>query len=225
MNDNVTAALTGLHRGQRALKVGFAIVFVGLVALAAAFGYSAALSSDRAHEAELARADIIRRAQVLEAQVDRLGGTPAVDIPGPAEGDPGPAGPAGIPGLTGEQGSPGPQGEPGPRGPRGRTGRQGVSGAAGTPGSPGARGPAGPAGEAGPTGEPGAQGDPGPQGPAGEPGPQGEPGPAGPAGEAGPQGQAGVGIASIVCDTTGQVITFRVTFTDGTVQEFSCGGA
>lgn len=44
-------------------------------------------------------------------------------------------------------------------------------------------------------------------------------------GPAGPQGPQGVGISDIACDTVGQEITFRVNFTDGTSQTFSCGGS
>ena len=86
---DLAARFKRLDRAQRGLKVAVAIIIAGLLALTAALGYSAALSSDRAHQAQQDRA-------ALAAQVRRLGGKPVVDVP---PGRPGAQGPAGIPGL------------------------------------------------------------------------------------------------------------------------------
>ena len=211
-----------LARGQRALKVTVTITAIGLAILAVAFGYSAALSADRAHEAQAARADILRRAQVLEDQVRGLGEKPAGDLPEPGQPV---AGPQGIPGLTGQQGEPGDRGQRGPRGFRGRQGRTGATGRTGAPGRPGR--PGADSTVPGPQGPPG-ESIVGPQGPQGEVGPQGpppacEPNCVGPAGPPGPQGPQGVGIADITCDST-TPISFTVTLTDGSTLTFSCGG-
>jgi hypothetical protein len=227
MNADVHTTVGRLARGQRALKVFVVVLMAGLLCLTIAVTLNWQDAEEQTREAEFQRADLLRRAQVLETQVERLGGEPAVNVPDTVQAIPGaagPAGPVGPPGLRGIVGPAGAAGPPGAEGQPGADGQRGPRGAPGAPGSTGESGPAGAEGPAGPQGEPGAQGDPGPQGPAGEPGPQGEPGPAGAAGERGPQGAAGVGIASIVCDTVGQEITFTVTLTDGTTQIFSCGG-
>lgn len=197
--------MSHLIRGRRVLWAAVVVLLVGLLGLSGAFFLST-------HYADQRAADFLRRAQVLKAQVKRLGGNPAVDVPSPQR-DLGPAGPAGIPGLTGLRGEPGPPGKA-IRGPRGRPGRTGSTGATGRPGKPGESitGPAGPPGES-ITGPAGPQGPPGP-GPACEPNCQGPTGPA---------GQQGVGISDITCDST-TVINFAVTLTDGRTLTFSCGG-
>lgn len=114
------------------------------------------------------------------------------------DGAPPEVGPAGAQGPQGERGF---TGAPGPQGRTGPPGETGPRGPLGPDGEPGARGPEGIAGA---PGLPGTDGAPGPAGPQGEPGMQGETGPAGP---------RGVGIADIVCHTTGDWI---ITLTDGT---------
>lgn len=114
----------------------------------------------------------------LRAQVEALGGEPAVEAP-PSVG---PVGPPGEKGDTGPRGPQGPQGPQGKAGLDGKDGRDGVNGADGVNGREGDVGPQGPVGPVGP------EGQPGPAGPAGPPGPQGPIGPQGPEGPAGTPG-------------------------------------
>jgi hypothetical protein len=64
---------------------------------------------------------------------------------------------------------------------------------------------------------------PGPAGPKGEPGKDGRDGADGANGSDGAAGAEGRGVASLVCSSGLGMITFTLTLTDGTTQEFSCG--
>lgn len=147
----------------------------------------------------------------------------------PAEkGDPGEPGARGPMGPPGEQGPRGPAGDAGPQGARGPTGADGSSPAClmtanACTGPSGARGPVGATGAAGDKGE---QGDQGLTGERGAQGLQGATGAKGDTGERGAQGEAGAdgrGLVSIECDSQ-TAITFRWTWTDGTVSTATCGG-
>lgn len=72
----------------------------------------------------------------------------------------------------------------------------------------------GPSGATGATGATGAKGEKGDAGPAGKDGADGSDG---------ADGTDGRGIASLVCTTSLAPITFTLTLTDGTTQEFTCG--
>ncbi|KAI8488629.1 hypothetical protein Bbelb_336580 [Branchiostoma belcheri] len=133
-----------------------------------------------------------RMAELLRAELERMGKSPATLG---SMGPPGPPGSSGPPGEKGPMCPPGPvsAGPPGERGPMGRPGP--VS--AGPPGEKGPMGPPGPV-SAGPPGEKGPMGPPGPvsagpPGPPGEKGPMGPPGPlcVGPPGPPGPPGLMG----------------------------------
>lgn len=126
-------------------------------------------------------------------------------------------------------------------GKQGVQGIQGVQGVQGEPGStasaaslrelirpivgqvfaanPPADGKDGAAGATGATGATGSKGDTGPKGE------KGDTGVAGRDGTNGTNGLDGRGIASLVCTTSLAPITFTLTLTDGTVQEFTCGTA
>lgn len=135
--------------------------------------------------------DLADDREVLAAQLENEGITPAVENVEPAQG---------VPGEKGDRGEQGLPGRPGPPGPPGPTGMVGPQGDEGVPGDPGA---AGPAGESGPVGEPGV---------TGPSGPQGEPGPAGATGSAGPAGRGIVSVEIVDCHLI-------VHFTDGTEQD------
>lgn len=178
-------------RGYKVLSwVVLGAITTAVVAMLGLVMYQQGVS---AHDREMQQAEIVALQAGLEEANSRLAekGEPTVNVPpvDPGANPPGAIGPQGIPGVPGPQGRTGPPGETGPRGPLGPDGE------------PGARGPEGIAGA---PGLPGTDGAPGPAGPQGEPGMQGETGPAGP---------RGVGIADIVCHTTGDWI---ITLTDGT---------
>jgi hypothetical protein len=117
-------------------------------------------------------------------------------------------------------------------------GRLDLTGEPGVDGAAGARGPAPTStqiaaavtaycstrdqcrGVAGVSGTNGTDGKDGKDGAAGDRGPAGTDGLPGANGTNGADGR---GIASLVCSTTSAPITFNVTYTDGTSQEFSCG--
>lgn len=103
------------------------------------------------------RAELQASVSILQAQVEALGGKPAVDVPVPAEI-------IIVKGENGERGEQGPRGATGATGPQGPAGVDGVDGTSGTTGS---------------TGEPGATGPQGPEGATGPAGPTGATGPAG----------------------------------------------
>lgn len=140
-------------------------------------------------------------------------------------GEPGARGPAGPQGEEGPRGPAGPQGATGPRGPAGVDGSSpaclltanactGPTGAQGLPGADGKDGQVGPEGPAGKDGQNGSDGVDGKDGADGAPG------------ERGAQGTPGVdgrGIQSVECDSQ-TPITFRWTWTDGTIGTATCGG-
>lgn len=70
-----------LTRGQRGLKLAVAVLVVGLLGLAVVTLATANQAQEQTVEARAARADLLRRAQILETQVRRLGGKPAVSVP------------------------------------------------------------------------------------------------------------------------------------------------
>lgn len=110
----------------------------------------------------------------------------------------------GVPGTRGPAGADGEDGEPGPPGPVGASGQDGDDGAYGLNGAPGSEGPPGP------VGAPGKDSTvPGPAGPAGANGNDGAPGSPGPSGR---------GIASVICEGTGDASYWLVTYDDGTTQ-------
>jgi hypothetical protein len=84
----------------------------------------------------------------------------------------------------------------------------------------GCRGLPGPDGAAGRDGSTGAPGANGVDGAAGSPGADGAPGAVGPQGPAGNDGAPGVGVASVSCVLTDELVTvFRFTFTDSTTHD------
>ena len=97
--------------------------------------------------------------QVLQQQIEDMGGHPVIEV---IPGDEGPRGKPGPPGRDGQDG------EPGPRGLQGEPGEDGEPGPPGEDGKPGPQGPQGPQGEQGPPGERGPKGERGPQGPPGK---------------------------------------------------------
>ncbi len=117
------------------------------------------------------------------------------EIPGGAQGIPGPQGIQGETGLSGAQGVPGLSGADGLQGPPGNTGSQGPQGIPGTNGQDGvagSQGIQGLAGGAGPQGNQGIQGVLGNDGAPGAQGQQGIPGNDGAQGQQGIQGIQGV---------------------------------
>lgn len=185
--------------------------FVGNIALAAALALGLAGVVLGWHElgqrAETAESSAVSLAEQVQERCESGGSLDVGDrdlceqADDVVEGGPPPPGPAGAQGPQGERGFTGAQGPQGRTGPPGETGPRGPLG---PDGEPGARGPEGIAGA---PGLPGADGPMGPQGPTGPQGPDGAPGATGPA------GPRGVGIADIVCHTTGDWI---ITLTDGT---------
>jgi hypothetical protein len=115
--------------------------------------------------------------------------------------------------LTGE---PGAAGNPGARGPSPTSTQIAAAVAAYCSTRDSCRGAAGAAGTAGADGSNGKDG---------KDGATGDRGPSGSDGAPGTNGVDGRGIASLVCSTTVAPITFNVTYTDGTSQEFTCGEA
>lgn len=159
-------------------------------------------SSDRA-DLRVEVTEQQKRADLLDQQIRALGETPIVQPSKPAV-----------------------KGEPKSRyvplpGPAGRDGADGLPGSDGKslPGLPGAPGQSvvGPPGDTGPTGPTG------PAGPSGSAGKDGKDGSPGADGSPGSNGQDGRGITSLACSGATAPITFTVTFSDGSSQEFSCG--
>lgn len=208
--------MTRWHKGAYLMLVlaFIAVVAVTLHNLTSRVGgaeTSAAAADRNASAAQTETAANKRAAQLLASQVERLGGNPVVDpdtLTG-AQGLTGAAGPSGIAGLTGPTGDRGPAGRDGqsitgPIGPRGSNGPSGLNGADGV-------------------GSQGAAGEPGPAGPPGERGPAGADGADGTSGADGARGEAGVGIASLACDSV-TPLTLTITYTDGTTATVTCGG-
>lgn len=189
---------------RRALMVGAWAVGMAVIALVV-YLLVTVLSMTREDEGDAAdRADLRtevtaqqKRADLLDQQVRELGETPIVE---PSENSALESRYVPVPGAAGPAGPPGADGAagqslPGLPGAPGRT----VVGPPGTTGPAGAEGEAGATGTSGKDGKDGAVGDPG------------------------ANGQDGRGISSLACAGAVAPITFTVTYTDGSTQEFSCG--
>lgn len=158
-------------------------------------------SSDRA-DLRVEVTEQQKRADLLAQQVRSLGETPIVQPSTPAV-----------------------KGEPKSRyvpvpGPAGKDGANGLPGKS-LPGLPGAPGQS----VVGPPGATGKDGATGPAGPTGSAGKDGKDGGPGADGAPGSNGADGRGVTSLACSGAVAPITFTVTFSDGSSQDFSCGSA
>lgn len=200
--EGVTARATADHNA--ALPWWFIVALILSLVLNVGLWWNAQARATQAEQSAVSLAEQVQHACESQGSLDLDGRNLCEQADDVVEGAPPPSGPAGAQGIQGFQGLQGVPGPPGVQGPQGRTG---------PPGEVGPPGPAGPDGEPGgqgPAGSNGTDGEPGPAGPAGETGPQGPSGDVGPQGPAGPRG---VGIADIICHTTGDWI---ITLTDGT---------
>lgn len=189
-------------KGLRSLAVALTVLIVSLS------GYAVYLVLDdltsRVTVAEVesgkngkAAAEANQKAEVLAQQVRSLGETPIVQPSTPKTDEKSPIRYVPVPGPTGATG---PAGTPGKSLP-------------GLPGAPG-QSVVGPPGDVGPSGATG------PSGSAGKDGKDGTPGADGSTGSPGADGR---GITSLACSGPAAPITFTVTYSDGSTQDFSCG--